>query len=63
MKKKISIEEAINELEEITSKLEDEDILLSDNLKLCERANLLIKFCENELNDAKQKIVSLHFDE
>ena len=63
MKKKISIEEAINELEEITSKLENEDILLSDNLKLCERANLLIKSSENALHAAKQKIVSLHFDE
>lgn len=62
MKNRLSIEKALDELEEISSKMESEEITLSKSLEMCEKAKELIKFCEDEISKAKQKITELEMD-
>lgn len=62
MKNKISIEEALVELEELSYKIESEDTTLDEGIKICERSKELIKFCEEEISKAQQKITELELD-
>lgn len=52
----MDFEKANTELEQIIQKLEDENTTLSEGVALYERAQLLIKNCEQELKQAKSKI-------
>lgn len=56
---KISFEDALKRLDEISIKLESSNVSLSDSLKLYEEAVELGEFCKNELNieDGKIKIL------
>jgi len=49
-------EEALKELEEIISKLNDNKIPMSEASKIFERGVELSKFCFNELNNVKGKV-------
>ena len=52
----MDFEKANQELEEIIKKLEDENTTLSQGIELYEKANMLIKVCEEQMKNAKEKI-------
>ncbi len=52
-------EQAMKELEEIVAKLEEGSVPLDESLKLYEKASGLAKFCNECLDNAEQKIISL----
>lgn len=49
-------EEALKELEEIVSKLENQTAKLDDSLELYEAGIFLVKRCSKLLDDAEQKV-------
>ena len=56
MKKELSFEEALKELEEIVVNLEKGDISLDDAIKAYEKWSILKDQCEKRLNEAKLKV-------
>ena len=56
MKKELSFEEALKELEEIVVNLEKGDISLDDAIKAYEKGSILKEQCEKRLNEAKMKV-------
>ena len=56
MKKELSFEEALKELEEIVVTLEIGDVSLDDAIKAYEKGSLLKEQCEKRLNEAKLKV-------
>jgi exodeoxyribonuclease VII small subunit len=54
--KKISFEQARDELSEVVSALESGELGLEDSLKLWERGEALVKICQEWLDGAKSKI-------
>jgi exodeoxyribonuclease VII small subunit len=54
--KKLSYEQAREELAEIVESLEDGSATLEESLKLWERGEELAKICQEWLNGAKKKI-------
>ena len=59
----MDFEKANQELEDIIKKLEDENTTLSQGIELYEKANELIKVCENQIKNAKEKIEVLKGEE
>lgn len=59
----MDFEKANQELEEIIKKLEDENTTLSQGIQLYEKANELIKVCEQQIKNAKEKIEVLKGEE
>lgn len=57
--KKQTYESAVTKLEEIVLKLEDGKLPLDDALKLFEEGTKLSRFCNEYLNKAEQKIITL----
>ncbi len=57
--KKQTYESAVTRLEEIVLKLEDGKLPLDDALKLFEEGTKLSRFCNECLNKAEQKIITL----
>ncbi len=57
--KKQTYENAVTKLEEIVLKLEDGKLPLDDALKLFEEGTKLSQFCNECLNKAEQKIITL----
>ncbi len=57
--KKQTYESAVTRLEEIVLKLEDGKLPLDDALKLFEEGTRLSRFCNECLNKAEQKIITL----
>lgn len=57
--KKMTYEQAVERLSQITSSLEDGSLSLDESLKLFEEASALVKFCNECLDKAEQKIVEL----
>ncbi len=55
-------ETALNELEEVVSKLEREDLPLEDSLGLFEKGIKLSKLCSKKLSEAEQKVEHLMKD-
>lgn len=55
----ISYEEALNELEEIIHRLENEKLPLKTALELFERANELSKFAQEELSKTTGKLYQI----
>jgi exodeoxyribonuclease VII small subunit len=49
-------EDALNKLEKIVSKLEEEDIPLEESLKLFEEGIRLSRFCNQKLDEAEKKV-------
>ena len=58
-KKKMSLEEATQRLEEIVNKMENEKLPLEESLKLYEEAVGIVAKCSEELEDAKRRIMIL----
>ncbi len=56
MKKTMSFEEAMRELEEIVRKMQDEELSLDESMELYTEALKLTKFCTTKLEAAKKKI-------
>ena len=53
---KMSFEEAFARLQEISVKIENEELSLDESLKLFEESLKLSGYCSNILENAKQKI-------
>lgn len=58
-KKKISFEEAIANLENIVSKLEDTGTSLEEAMKFFEEGTKLVSVCYDKINSAKLKFTKL----
>lgn len=58
-KKEANFEELIVELEEITNKLEKEQLSLDDSVKLFEEGMKISKKCNSKLEDAEKRITML----
>ncbi len=54
-----SFEAALNELEELTARMERDDVPLDESLSLYERGIFLRDFCQSRLNAAEQQIERL----
>lgn len=61
--KKYNFEESLKRLEEITDKLESDDLTLDESLKLFEEGVSLSRYCEKKLTEAEQKIEILKSSE
>ncbi len=59
MKKKLTYEEAIENLENIVKELEDGNVPLDKALELFEEGARLTSFCSKALETAEQKILSV----
>ncbi len=59
----MNFEESLARLEEITEKLESQDISLEDSLKMFEEGIRLSKFCEKKLTEAEQKLEIIKSEE
>lgn len=62
MKKEMTLEEALIKLEEITEKMQGEDIAVDESLKLFEEGTKLVSFCKEKLDKAQLKITELSAD-
>lgn len=60
--KDLKFEEAMSELEEIVSELQNGDIDLDESTRLYERGNALKKHCDELLNDTKMKVEKISKD-
>ena len=58
-KKELNFEELIEKLEEITNKLEKEQLSLDDSVKLFEEGMRISKECNTKLEDAEKRITVL----
>lgn len=58
-KEEIGFEELIEKLEEITNKLEKEQLSLDESVKLFEEGIELSKKCDSKLEDAEKRITVL----
>ena len=56
MKKNLTFEEAMLSLEDIVKKLENGGLSLDDSLKAFEEAVKLVKFCNEKIELAEQKV-------
>ncbi|MAS99916.1 MAG: exodeoxyribonuclease VII small subunit [Paracoccaceae bacterium] len=56
-----SFEQAMSELEDVVSKLENGQVPLEDSIKLYELGNALKKHCEQKLKDAEEKVAQITF--
>lgn len=55
-RKKVTYEQAVEEIETIVQRLEDGESGLEESLKLFEKGMELLKFCEGKLNEAQNKV-------
>lgn len=55
----LDFEELMNELEKITSKLENDNLNLDESVKLFENGMLISKKCDEKLSEAEKKITML----
>ena len=59
MKKGMKFEEALKELTEINDQLENTELSLEESMKLFKEGLELTKFCQNKLEEARQKITEI----
>ena len=59
MSDEIKYEDAVKELDEIVSKLENGTVSLDESIKLFEKGTKLSGICSDKLNKAEQKITML----
>ena len=62
MSKKLSFEEALENLEQIVEKFESGELSLDDMVKQYEEGAKLAKFCLTKLEEAENKITVLNAD-
>lgn len=58
-KKELNFEELMVKLEDITNKLENEQLSLDESVKLFEEGMQISKECNNKLEDAEKRITIL----
>ena len=58
----LSFEDALKRLETIVARLESGDVSLDESIKLYEQGSIIIKQCEERLNEAEIKIRTLGKD-
>ena len=58
-KEEVNFEELIQKLEEITNKLEKEQLSLDESVKLLEEGMHISKKCNSKLEDAEKRITML----
>ena len=58
----MDFEDKIKKLQDITSKMEDSDLSMSEGVKLYEQGCLLAKECYEELNNVKGRITVIKQD-
>ena len=58
-KKKQSYENAINELESILGKMENDELIIDELSKEIKRASELIKFCKTQLKSTESDIKNI----
>ena len=58
-----TFEEAINQLEEIVTKLEDGDIALEESIKLFKKGMEMTKLCKSKLDAAETQLKKLVKDD
>lgn len=56
----MSFEEALEELEKIVRRLEEDEVPLEESVKLYEEGMKLSKFCSETLEEAEQRIVKVN---
>ena len=56
----LSFESAMEELENLTDKIDNDKISLKDMVNVYERGTLLVNFCNEELSKVEKKIYKLH---
>ena len=59
MKKGMTLEKAMDRLEEITLRMHDESVTMDESLKLFEEGTVLVASCSKMLDEAEQKVVKL----
>jgi len=59
MTQKQTFEQALERLEEISSRLESGEVSLEESIKMYEEGMKLIEFCNSKLNEALKKIQKL----
>lgn len=59
MKNNITLEEAMKKLEEITEKMQNDDLPVDEALKLFEEGTKLVSYCREKLDKASLKITEL----
>lgn len=59
MKKDMTLEEALSKLEEITEKMQSDDIAVDEALKLFEEGTKLVSFGKEKLDKAQLKITEI----
>lgn len=60
MNKKISLENAFNQLSNIVKEIEKDDISIEDAIKLFEQGISLTELCRDKLKEAEIKVNSLN---
>lgn len=63
MAKTKTLETAFEELEETIKKLEDEQVPLEESLKLYQQGVKLLKYCNDSIDKAEKKIITLKTEE
>jgi exodeoxyribonuclease VII small subunit len=58
----LSFEQAMQELEQVVSRLERGDVALDESIALYERGALLKKRCEEKLKEAEEKVNAITLD-
>ncbi len=59
LKNDLNLEDALNDLEQIVSYLEDGKLTLEESLELFEKGVKLVRLCRSKLDMAEQRIESL----
>ena len=62
MNNELTYENAVKRLEEILALLEKNDVSLDESIKLFEEGKKLTAFCNEKLENAKQKITEISKD-
>lgn len=63
MAKTKTLETAFEELEDTIKKLEDEQVPLEESLKLYQQGVKLLKYCNDSIDKAEKKIITLKTEE
>lgn len=60
MESGVTLEEAFEQLEEITQALEAEDISLEDSFAVYQRGMQLLKYCNDTIDKVEKKVLQLN---
>ena len=58
--RELTLEEAFAQLEEITGRLEDEEISLEDSFRQYQKGMQLLKYCNDSIDRVEKKVLVLN---